>query len=133
MIIPFISVNKAYEAIEYYKEVFNAHLAQEVTMLNHIPGFEDPIYKGKVSHATLVISGSTIFINDIVDKKSKTIGDNIQLVLDFETEEAIRNIFSLISSEGEVIEALHEAHWARMFGTVKDKFGIVWQMYYGHK
>lgn len=133
MIIPFISVKNALSAIEYYKEVFNAEMNQEMTMLSSIPGFEGKEYEGKVGHSTLIIGGSTIFLNDLLEQYPRAVGENIQLVLDFETEDVLRTTFDLLASEGEIVEPLQEVHWGALFGTVKDKFGVIWQMYYGHK
>lgn len=133
MIIPFLSVNNALEAIEYYKKVFKAEMNQKMTMLKEIPGFEAPEYEDKVGHSTLIIGGSTLFVNDLLEKYPKTIGDNIQFVLDYETEEELRSVFNEVAKEGKIIEELQEVHWGALFGTVLDKYGVTWQMYYGHK
>jgi PhnB protein len=133
MIIPFVSVNNALEAIEYYKEVLKAEMNQEMTMLSSIPGYEGEEYKGKVGHSTLIIQGSTIFLNDIIESYPLTPGDNIQFVLDYETEAELRETFGSLAKDGKVVAELQEVHWGALFGTVKDKFGVTWQMYYGHK
>jgi PhnB protein len=133
MIIPFVSVNNALEAIEYYKEVLKAKQNQEMTMLKDIPGFEDEKFKNKVGHATLIIQESTLFINDLLEEYPRIVGENIQFVLNYETEQELRDVFETIANEGEVVEELQEVFWGALFGTVKDKFGIIWQMYYGHK
>ena len=133
MIIPFVSINNCLEAIEYYKKVLKAEQNQEMTMLSSIPGFEGPEYKDKVGHSTLIINGSTLFFNDLLEQYPRTQGENIQFVLDYETEEELRSIFNEVAKEGVIIEELQEVHWGALFGTVKDKFGIYWQMYYGHK
>lgn len=133
MIIPFVSINNAVEAIEYYKDVLNAEMNQEMTMLSDIPGYEAEEFKNKVGHSTLVIQGSTIFLNDLVEKQPLQQGDNIQFVLNYDTEAELRKVFALIAQDGEVKAELQEVHWGALFGTVKDKYGITWQMYFGHK
>lgn len=133
MIIPFVSVDNALDAIDYYKAVLKAEMNQEITMLQNVPGHEGPEYKDKVGHSTLVIQGSTLFLNDIIESNSLIKGDNIQFVLNFDTEEELREVFEKIAKDGEVIGELQEVFWGALFGTVKDKFGITWQMYWGHK
>lgn len=133
MIIPFVSVNNSLEAIDYYKDVLKAEQNQQMTMLSDIPGFEAKEFHNKVGHATLIIQGSTLFINDLIDKYPLQQGDNIQFVLNYETEEELRNVFTKVAKDGEVKQELQEVHWGALFGTVKDKFGITWQMYHGHK
>lgn len=133
MIIPFVSVYNALEAIDFYKEVFQAEMNQEMTMLQNVPGHEGDEYKDKVGHSTLIIQGSTLFLNDIIEQSPLTKGDNIQFVLNYDTEEELREVFGKIAKEGEVIGELQEVFWGALFGTVKDKFGITWQMYWGHK
>lgn len=133
MIIPFVSVHNALDAIEFYKKVLKAELNQKMTMLNDIKGYEAEEFKGKVGHSTLVIQGSTIFLNDIIEQNPLKQGDNIQFVLNYETEEELREVFGKLAEEGEIKAELQEVFWGALFCTVKDKYGITWQMYYGHK
>lgn len=133
MIIPFVSINNALEAIDYYKNVLQAEMNQEITMLSDIPGFEANEFKNKVGHSTLIIQGSTLFLNDLLESSPLPQGDNIQFVLNYETEAELRKTFNAIAVDGEIKADLQEVHWGALFGTVKDKFGITWQMYWGHK
>ena len=133
MIIPFVSVNNALEAIDFYRNTFGAEVNQDITMLQNVPGYEGEEYKDKVGHSTLVIQGSTLFLNDLIDSSPLDKGDNIQFVLNFETEEKLRTVFEKLAEEGEVKAELQEVFWGALFGTVKDKFGITWQIYFGHK
>ena len=132
-IISFVTVKNCLDAIDYYKEVFGAELVGEMTMMNDIKGFESMEYKGMVGHATLLIGKTTIFMCDSLNDHVLEKGNNIQFVLNLENEESLKSKFKKISDEGKVIEDLHEVFWGALFGTVKDKFGIYWQLYYGHK
>lgn len=132
-IIPFITIKNCLEAIEYYKEIFCATIDGEITMMNNIKGYEDEKYKGIVGHATLLIGDSKLFLNDYVDETKHEAGNNIQFVFNFEDEKTLKAKFYEISKEGEIIWDLEEVFWGALFGTVKDKYGIYWQLYYGHK
>lgn len=130
-IITFVSVDNCLEAIEFYKDVFKAEVVGEMTMLENIPGFEE--YKGKVGHSTLQIGDSRMFMNDALEEFPMTIGERVQLVLDMETEEELKTAFKKLVNGGKVVMELQEVHWGALFGTVKDKYGVTWQIYYGHK
>lgn len=130
-LIPFITVENCLEAIEFYKDVFDAKLEDGITMLDDVPGMEK--YKGKVGHATLKIGSSRFFINDALIDYPLEQGDQIQLVLDLDTEVKLRTAFDKLKKEGKVIQKLEEVFWGALFGTVKDKYGIMWQIYFGHK
>ena len=132
-VIPFVTVKNCLRAIDFYKDIFGAKIEGEMTMMNQIKGYEDDKYKDMVGHATLSIGKSTIFFCDDLNDGLHTEGNNLQFVLNLETEETLRSKFSKIAVEGVIIEDLHEVFWGALFGTVKDKFGIYWQLYYGHK
>jgi PhnB protein len=132
-IIPFITLKDCLKAIEYYKEVLDAKLVGEMTMMNNIKGYEKDIYKDMVGHATLSIGGSKIFLNDYSDDNLQKMGNNIQFVLNLADEDSLKSKFYKIAEEGAIIYDLEEVFWGALFGTVKDKYGIYWQLYYGHK
>lgn len=132
-IIPFVTVKNAVEAIEFYKYVFNAELQGEITWLKNIGGFEGPEYEGKVGHSTLKFGESRIFLNDWLEKYPYEFGEHIQLVYNFEDEKSLKEAFKKLSEEGKVVQELQEVFWGALFGTVKDKYNVTWQVYYGHK
>jgi len=130
-LITFITVDNCLEAIEVYKEVFGAELQGDITMLEDVTGMEK--HKGKVGHSTLKIGSNRVFINDALDDQPLIKGDRIQLVLDLETEDNLRTAFDKLKIDGNVVQELEEVFWGALFGTVKDKFGVTWQLYFGHK
>jgi len=132
-LIPFITIDNAASAIEFYKEVFNAEVLGEITMLSNVPGVDQSKYQGKIGHCSLKISDSTIFINDSIEEYPLTPGDRIQLVLELESEETLKKAFEKLAKQGKIIEELQEVFWGALFGTVKDQYGVTWQIYYGHK
>ena len=132
-LIPFITVDNATAAIAFYKDVFGATVRGEITMLDQVPGMDKSVYQDKIGHCTLQIQDSVIFINDALDDYPLTPGDRIQLVLDLGSEEELKTAFSKLAKAGKIVEDLQEVFWGALFGTVKDQFGVTWQLYYGHK
>lgn len=132
-LISFVTVKGALKAITLYQEVFGAEIVGETTMLQSIKGFEDKKFDGMVGHMTVKIGTSTFFMNDFQESNPVTYGNQIQFVVNFETETSLKTAFSKLKKEGQVISELQEVFWGALFGTVKDKFGITWQIYAGHK
>lgn len=130
-VIPFVYVDNALEAIDYYIDVFAAIVQGEMTMLENIPGNER--FKGKVGHCTLLLDDTVIFIADRLDEYPLQKGEDIQLVFDLGTEERLKKVFRTLAKDGEIKQELQEVFWGALFGSVKDKYGITWQIYFGHK
>ena len=132
-VITFVTVKGALEARALYQEVFGATQLGEITYLTQFDEFKEDKYQHKVGHMTLQIGDTKLFINDEIEEQPMKHGETLQLVVNFETEEALRNAFALLAEEGQIITELQEVFWGALFGTVKDKFDVYWQIYYGHK
>lgn len=130
-VIPFLYLDNALEAIEYYKDVFAAIVQGEITMLDQATGNEK--FKGKVGHCNLLLDDTVLFIGDTLEEYPLQKGDDIQLVFDLGTEERLRKAFKTLAKDGEIKQELQEVFWGALFGSVKDKYGVTWQIYYGHK
>ena len=130
-LITFLYLDRALEAIEYYKEVFGATVLGDITMLENIPGNER--FVGKVGHCSLMLDDTVIFIGDTLEDYALAKGDDKQLVFDLGSEERLHRVFDTLAKDGEVKSKLQEVFWGALFGSVKDKYGVTWQIYYGHK
>ena len=130
-VITFLYLDNALEAIEFYKEVFGAEVQGEMTMLENIPGNER--FKGKVGHCSLKFDDTILFIADTLEDYPLQKGDDKQVVYDLGSEERLHKVFDTLKAEGEVKAKLQEVFWGALFGSVKDKYGVTWQIYYGHK
>lgn len=133
MIIPFIIVKNARETMNYYQEIFQAKMPQEAILLSSIPGFEGEEYKGKISHGTLIINGTTIFVKDQITVTDCILDSNIELVFDFDSKATLTKAFNEIAKDGEILEDLSEKQWCTLYGVIRDRYNIVWQLYFNHK
>lgn len=131
-VIPFISVENAQEAIALYQDVFGATVQGEITMLDQVPGMEKSVYQGKIGHCSLQIGETILFINDVIEEYPLTPGDRIQMVYNFDDEKSLRVAFEKLSKQGKIIEELQKVFWGGLIGTIKDQFGVTWQIYFGH-
>lgn len=134
--IPTIAAKNVIEAIELYKDTFNATIGRLVYNTD-VPGSSEIKEQDReILHAELLINNAPIlhFTEEASDQNQytgKTIyGNNITLVANFETEEEISNAYNkLKKAEGsKIIVELGDAFWGAKFGCVKDKFNVIWNL-----
>ncbi|RIO15148.1 VOC family protein, partial [Mammaliicoccus sciuri] len=58
---------------------------------------------------------------------------NIYIVLEFETEEQINEVYNIFKEEGQVQMELGQTFWGQTYAKVIDKFGIGWDLTYTHQ
>lgn len=119
------------EAVEFYSEVFETEKPQILTF-GAAPGSEEfKIPEGaenRVMHTELKISDSTIMFSDILPGMPFNQGNNISLTVVTNSEENVRKYFDGLKKGGSVYMELQETFWSKCYGSVTDKFGILWQL-----
>jgi Uncharacterized protein conserved in bacteria len=125
-IIPNIGIENCQTALEYYKKVFGGEI-QNLQMADGKEMFKG--HEGKIVHAELFINNHcVIYFNDIFDEMQ--VGDNISLMLQMDSENEIKNIYSALGEQGNVIFELQKTFWGSHHAVVKDRFGIIWNLDY---
>jgi PhnB protein len=130
-VVPYIQVANAKNTIEKYKELFGA------TLVDHMPfdsnvgaqfGFpEDFDYASSTMHSVLDIDGAMIYMSDSLS--TGVSGGAVEIVLDFDSEEQIQEIWRKVKSKGlTVIMDLEEQFWGALYGRFVDDDGIGWQL-----
>lgn len=119
------------EVVEFYAQVFNTELQPVMTFGDAPDNPEFPLdeeAKHRVMHTFLMIGNNRVMFSDI-DKGAPFVqGNNFSIAYTGETETEIRNIFSQLSGGGEVLVDLQETFFSKLYGMVRDKFGITWQL-----
>ncbi len=123
-LISYLTVKDANDAVGFYQAVFNAKLIGETIYLD-----KD---KKVVGHATLEIKDTTVFLSE-KPKHLINYCENIHFVLEMENEEELNNTYHKLVIDGTIIHELKEMPWCQLSGFVKDKYGISWSLYFGHK
>jgi PhnB protein len=57
-------------------------------------------------------------------------GNNITPTLSMDDKEEVERIFSELKEDGEVYMELQKTFFSELYGMVKDKFGVIWQILY---
>ncbi|MEK4484765.1 VOC family protein [Psychrobacillus sp. FSL H8-0484] len=119
------------EAAEFYAEVFKTEKPQIMTF-GEAP--QSPDYtlpeeaKDLVMHTRLNLSGSNVMFSDVFPGSPFIQGNNISLAIVSKNEDEVRSAFEALKEGGKVGMELQETFWSKCYGSVKDKFGIEWQL-----
>jgi PhnB protein len=119
------------EAVEYYAEVFGAAKPQIMTF-GEMPG--DPSHplppeaKNLVLHARLEIAGTAVMASDVFPGMQVNAGNNVTLAVVSKNRDEITNAFNRLREGGTVHMDLQETFFSKLYGNLRDKYGIEWQL-----
>lgn len=119
------------EAAEFYAEVFGTEKPQIMTFGEAPPNPDYPLpenAKNLVMHTRLDIDGSNVMFSDVFPGTPFVAGNNISLAFVNKDEEKIRSVFHKLKEGGAVKMELQETFWSKCYGSLKDQFGIEWQL-----
>lgn len=117
-ITPYLIVNGATKAIEYYRQVFNAELIMQM-----------PLPDGGVAHAEIQIGDSNIMLSDMcpeINFKSpdELGGTPVSIMLYVEDVDAVfAKALELGATE---VRPIHDQFYGDRAGSLQDPFGHVW-------
>ncbi|MNY38336.1 hypothetical protein D3C86_1729560 [compost metagenome] len=119
------------EAVEFYAKVFETGAPQIMTFGEAPPSPDYPLpeeAKSLVMHSRLNIDGSNVMFSDVFPGMPFTAGNNISLALVTRDEAKVKTWFDKLKEGGSVTMELQETFWSKSYGSLKDKFGIDWQI-----
>ena len=125
------------EAFNFYKSAFGAEFTT-LQRFKDVPGSENlsESDKDKIMHVTLPIGKSTILMaTDALESAGHTvtIGNNISLSINVDSEAEADKIFNALSADGKIEMAMEKTFWGAYFGMFEDKFGIKWMINYDYE
>lgn len=127
---PYIFSEDARNQADFYAKALNGEVVS-VQTFEQAPNVHDSI-KDKVMHLTLSAADQIFFMADSVNESVKQ-GTQINLVLEYKTEDEARSVFENLSEGGNVLMPFDKMFWGAMFGRVEDKFGLIWQITTEHE
>lgn len=117
---PYLAVDGAAEAIEYYKQAFGAK--ERVRM-------DGP--EGKIAHAELEIGDSVVMLSDpfpqATSKSPRELGGTTGGVFMY-VEDVDATVKQAVDAGGEVTMEVADQFWGDRFGSVRDPFGHEWSI-----
>jgi PhnB protein len=117
---PYLAVDNAAEAIDYYKEAFGA---KERVRMN-APG-------GAIGHAELEIGDSVVMLSDPFPQSStkppkELGGSSVSVFMYVEDVDAV--VKQAVDAGATVLMEVADQFWGDRFGTVQDPFGHTWSV-----
>jgi PhnB protein len=119
-VTPYLAVDDAAEAIEYYKKAFGAK--ERVRM--EAPG-------GKIGHAELEIGDSLVMLSDALPQFStrppkELGGTSVSVFMYAEDVDAV--VKQAVDAGATITMEVADQFWGDRFGSVQDPFGHLWSI-----
>lgn len=115
----------AEEALIFYKNALGGNIIM-INRYGDSPMPTDEDWKNKVMHARLEFDGNLIMISDGFKGYKVPDKGNVQLSVEVENEEKLKDVFNKMSEGGKVTMPLAKQFWGAHFGMLEDKFGVSW-------
>lgn len=128
--IPYLVFNGTAEAaMEFYQEVLGGKT--EMTRFSEMPPDPDMSvseeWANKVMHGSLTTDGGLeLFFSDTFEGMPATIGDNVTVHIEVDSEEQSRKVFDALSDGAEITMPLEKVFWGAVYGSLIDRFGVSW-------
>jgi PhnB protein len=120
---------KCEEAVKFYADAFESP-APEFMRFKDRPDPNYPLVGNageRIMHTELKIEGDTVMFSDSFPGMDLTVGDNISLTVVAKDIAKTRRYFDLLKVGGEIAMELQETFWTPLYGSLTDRYGIVWQ------
>jgi PhnB protein len=122
------------EAFNFYKSVFGGEFVGGINRMGDVPPQEGqpPLVeedKNLVMHIALpILGGHMLMGTDAPESMGFTVnfGNNIYINLEPDTRAETDKLFAALSEGGKVGMALQEMFWGDYFGSLTDKYGVLW-------
>ena len=119
------------EAVEFYSYVFGTEAPEIMTYGDAPPDTEFQVadeHKHLVLHTALEIFGTTVMFSDLLPGEKFVQGNNISLAIMLKNIDDIKSLFDKLKEGGSVEMELQETFFSKCYGSLRDKFGILWQI-----
>ncbi|HML47458.1 MAG TPA: VOC family protein [Clostridia bacterium] len=115
------------EALAVYERALGAKVMEMQKYGDMPPNPAFPIAeqdKGLVLHAKLQVESSEIMCADSTERT--TPGDNMYVTITTPDEAMVRKAWTTLAEGGEVYMALEPSFFAKLHGSLRDRFGVNW-------
>jgi PhnB protein len=126
MLYPYLNFNgNTKVAIDFYCQVFDLDDPQIMTYGNdpQIP----EMMKDWIMHAQLMINGTRVMFSDAIPSDPVVEGNNVTLMLVHDDPAVLERWFNRLSDGADLWQPLQKTFFSELYGSLQDRFGIVWQ------
>ncbi len=132
--VPYLIFNgNCEEALDFYAGAFGEKT--EIMRYSDIPADGDMdvsgAWKDKIMHAELSLGdGQVIYLSDAFEGSAPTVGDNVSVHIDVDSEADVQKYFDALADGGRVTMPVEKVFWGAVYGSLIDKFGVGWGFHY---
>ena len=120
------------EAVQFYEKALGGTVLGIMSFGDMPENPEHPLtdeMKGLVMHAHLRVGDSDIMFSDnFPGMPYQPAGDTVTIAIHPSEEARAREIFSALEDGGQAVMPLQKTEWSPLYGIVKDKFGVTFQV-----
>jgi PhnB protein len=127
----------AEEAFVFYRSIFGGEFSA-VVRFKDMPMEGVKIPRGdedKIMHIALPIGKDDILMaSDALESMGQRLaqGNNVYISVHPDTKEEAGRIFGALSPGGTIEMAIADQPWGDYYGSLKDKFGVLWMVNYSY-
>jgi PhnB protein len=117
----------ARDVVYFYEKALGGKVVSIMTYGDMPADPNDPLtdeMKARVMHAHLKVGDADLMFSDTYEGMPYEPGNTIQIAIHPKDEVRAREIFAALEDGGQVMIPLHKTDWTPLFGLVKDKFGV---------
>jgi len=131
MLNPYLYFNgNAREALDFYTAIFPQENPYVMTFGDMPEDQNFPVTeetRNGIMHATLEVAGSKLMLSDIVGGPPVPTGGNMALQLTLPDAGSVQQAWDKLKEGATIDMPLAPTFWSPLFGSLTDKFGIIWQ------
>jgi PhnB protein len=119
------------EAVHFYEKALGGKVMGIMTFGDMPADPDHPLtddIKDRVMHAHLKVGDTDLMFSDTFAGMPYQPGDTIQIALHPKEEARAREIFVALEEGGQVIMPLQKTDWTPLYGQVKDRFDVTFQV-----
>lgn len=131
VINPYLNFNgNAGEAMNFYKSVFGGDFPMlmrfsDTPQKDQFPENEQQM----IAHVALPVGDSMLMASDVPSSMPKsTFGSALSMMVSVDSRDEADRLFNGLSDGAKIDMPLEDAFWGDYFGSLTDKFGIVWMV-----
>lgn len=126
----------AEEAFDFYKSIFGGEFSSVVRFKDFpMEGVTIPKEdENKIMHISLPIGeGDILMASDTLESLGQQLvqGNNVYVSVHPDSREEADRIFNALSEGADIEMPIADQPWGDYFGSLKDKFGVMWMVDYG--
>jgi PhnB protein len=115
-VVPYLTVDGATKAAEFYKNAFAAEVAS----------IHPPDEKGRTMHAHIYINGSSVMLSDAYPEHGHPLQAPASFNLTLQVGDTDSWFNRAVDAGCTVVMPAQDMFWGDRYGQLKDPFGVLW-------